>query len=335
MAARDFYEVLGIARDADEEEIQRAYRVLVRRYHPDVNRQPGAEARLKEITEAYRVLSDPELRARYDRFGPRFREVPQDAEPTGSPFGGGRGGAGRVRVDTGPFGGRGLGDPGFRGAGFPRADYIGSGYSRPFGGFGFDDLFSGLFGGWRGYGRPWVPGADREAEVELTVEEAYTGVRRRLRIATRSGPREYEVPIPAGVTDGQRLRFTGHGTPGTGGAPAGDLNVVVRLAPHRVYRVEGRDVTVEVPVAAWEAALGASVPVPTPAGTPHVDVPPGSSSGLRLRLQGRGLPNPRGVRGDLYAEIRIVMPAALTADEQELFEQLAERSPFEPRAGAR
>jgi curved DNA-binding protein len=322
--ARSYYDVLGVPRDADLEEIQRAYRRLVRRYHPDVNPHPEAEGRLKEVTEAYEVLSDPVQRARYDRYGPRFREVPPEPEV---PFG-----AGRVYPDAGPFGGRRLGDPGYRGTRFPRADFIGSGR---LGDTGFEDLFGGLFGGWRDYGRHWTPGVDREATVELTVEEAYTGVRRRLQVVTRGGTLEYEVPIPPGVTHGQLIRFTGQGARGTGGAPAGDLNVVVRLAPHPVYRVDGRDLTVEVPVAPWEAALGARVSVPTPAGPTEAELPPGSSSGRRLCLRDRGLPNPRGNPGDLHVEITIVVPETLTSDEQELFELLAQRSRFEPRTGAR
>jgi curved DNA-binding protein len=241
MASRDYYEVLGVARAAGQEEIQRAYRTLARRYHPDINKEPGAEDRFKEVNEAYEVLSDPEQRARYDRFGPSFRQVPPDYDPrAGAPFGGARRGGQRVYVNTGPFGGG--GDSDFGATGFGDVD--------------LDDLFGGFFRGGAGSGR--VPGADSEAEIELSVEDAYAGGRRRITLDTASGPRSYEVTIPAGVTDGQRIRLAGQGRAGGGGGPAGDLYLVVHLAPHPRYRVHGRDLTVEVPVAPWEAALGGS-----------------------------------------------------------------------------
>jgi curved DNA-binding protein len=324
MATRDFYEVLGVARTASQEEIQRAYRTLARRYHPDVNTEPGSEDRFKEITEAYEVLSDPEQRARYDRFGPTYRQVPPDYDPrTGTPFGTGPGGGQRVYVNTGPLGGgfeTDFGVPGFGGAPFGDMDFM-----------DFADLLGGFFRGGRGTAR--VPGADREAEIELSVEDAYFGGRRRIALNTAAGPRSYDVTIPAGVTAGQRIRLAGQGGQRAGGAPAGDLYLVVRLAPHPLYRVNGRDLTVELPVAPWEAALGGSIRVPTPAGFARVDLPAGSSSGRRLRLRGRGLPHPRGPAGDLYAEVKIVIPARPSARERELFERLAAESRFDPRAG--
>ena len=309
---RDYYQVLGVDRGASAEEIQRAYRKLARQYHPDVNKDPGAEERFKEIGEAYDVLSDPKSRERYDRFGSAWRQVPEGFDPAaaGSPFGGGS----RVWVNAG--------DPG-------------SGFS----GFGsdvdLDDLFSGLFGrGGRagGSGRGPMPGADTEAEIELSVEDAYTGGRRRITLATASGSRSYEVTIPAGVTDGQRIRLAGQGGQGSGGGVRGDLYLMVRLAPHPRFRVDGRDLTVELPVSPWEAALGGTVPVETPAGRVQVTVPAGSSTGRKLRLRGRGLPNPRGTAGDLYAEVRVMVPPQLTPTERRLFEQLAEESRFDPRS---
>jgi curved DNA-binding protein len=312
--ARDYYGVLGLDRGASTEEIQRAYRKLARKYHPDVNKDPGAEERFKEIGEAYQVLSDPKSRQRYDRFGPSWRQVPEDfdAATAGSPFGGGFGsrtGGSRVWVDTGP------------------------GQSD----LDFDDLLGQLFGsGGRGggFGRGAVPGADTEAELELSIEEAYAGGRRRIALAGDGGSRSYEVTIPAGVTEGQRIRLAGQGGQGIGGGPPGDLYLVVRLLPHPRYRVNGRDLTVELPMSPWEAALGATVPVETPAGTAQVNVPAGSSSGRKLRLRGRGLPNPRGAAGDLYAEVRVMVPPDLSRAERKLFEQLAEKSTFDPRAAA-
>lgn len=334
MASRDYYEVLGVARTASQEEIQRAYRTLARRFHPDVNKDPGAEDRFKEITEAYQVLSESEERKRYDRFGPAFRQVPPDDERArgGSPFGAGHGTGRRVYVNTGPFGGAGFGGTDFGSMGFGGTGEAGFGEAG-FGGVDLDDLLGGLFqrGGSGGRGGR-VPGADTEAEIELSVEDAYIGGRRRISLDMPSGPRSYEVNIPAGVTDGQRIRLAGQGAAGSGGGPRGDLFLLVRLAPHPLFRVEGRDITVEVPVAPWEAVLGASIPVPTPAGPAQVELPPGSSSGRRLRLRGRGLPSPRGGPGDLYAEIKIVVPAKPTPAEQALFTQLAAESQFDPRA---
>ncbi|MCZ4602232.1 J domain-containing protein [Streptomyces sp. Lzd4kr] len=308
--ARDFYEVLGVTRTADRDEIQRAYRTLARKYHPDVNKDPQAEERFKEINEAFSVLSDPEQRARYDRFGEDFRKIPEDWEErvsagagAGSGFWGTTGGGPRVRYSTTGFGGEGV---------------------------DVEDLFGSLFGG---AGRMRVPGADQEAELPLTVEEAYRGGRRTVTLAGPAGQRSYQVDVPPGTTDGQRIRLAGEGGRGSGDeAPAGDLYLRVRIKPHPEFRLEGRDVHVRLPVTPWEAALGATVPVPTPSGaTAKVTVPAGSSSGRRLRLRGEGMPGPRGVNGDLYAELRIMVPPRLSDRERELLEELAAVSSFDPR----
>jgi curved DNA-binding protein len=177
-----------------------------------------------------------------------------------------------------------------------------------------------------------VPGADQEAELPLTVEEAYRGGRRSVTLGG-AGQRTFEVNIPAGVTDGQRIRLAGQGgRGGGGGGRPGDLYFIVRILPHPVYRVQGRDLYVELRLAPWEAALGTSVALDTPGGEAKVKVPHGTSSGRRLRLRGRGLPNPRGKPGDLYAEARIMVPAKLSRTERELFEQLAAASDFDPRS---
>jgi len=303
---RDFYEVLGLRREATPDEIQRAYRRLARTYHPDINKNPEAEDRFKEISEAYDVLSDPDLRKRYDAFGHDYHRVPEDVDP--ETWAGARSGR------TGQRAGRG---------------------ERVWfdeGGIDFEDLFDGMFGA-RGR-RRWgpIPGADQEVELELSLEEAYTGVHRWLTISALEGTRSVEVTVPPGVTDGQRIRLVGQGGEGTGGAAAGDLYLVVRIAPHPRYRVEGRDIHVELPLAPWEAALGATVAVDTPGGEAKVRVPGGTSSGRRLRLRGRGLPSPRGRNGDLYAEVRVMLPSQLTEEERHLFEQLAATSTFDPRS---
>ena len=302
---RDFYEVLGLRPDATSDEVQRAYRKLARTYHPDINKDPGAEERFKEVSEAYDVLSDPELRKRYDAFGHDFRRVPEgvDAETWA------RAGTARTGARTGA-GERGWFDED---------------------GIDFDDLFGGMFGS--GGRRRWgtTPGADQEFELELSVEDAYNGVHRWLTIAGPEGTRSVEVTIPPGVIDGQRIRLADQGGRGIGGGVAGDLYLVVRIAPHPRYRVEGRDIHVQLPLTPWEAALGARVAVDTPGGEAKVRVPPGTSSGRRLRLRGRGMPGPPGRKGDLYAEVRIVLPSRLTDEERRLFEQLAATSTFDPR----
>ncbi|MGN2638253.1 DnaJ C-terminal domain-containing protein [Nocardia takedensis] len=300
--ARDYYQVLGVSRDADKDQIQQAYRKLARRYHPDVNADPAAEDRFKEVSEAYEALSDPETKTRYDRFGADFRRVPQDYdEPVGARgggFGAGAGGFGRgARV------------------------HVGRGFD---GDVDFGDIFGDIFGG-GGYGP--IPGADQEAVLELSVEEAFRGGRRKLRL----GERSYEVDIPAGVIDGQRIRLSGQGGRGSGDAPAGDLYLVVRIEPHPRFRLVGRDIYLDLPVSPWEAVLGASVAVPTPSGEAKVKVTPGSSTGRKLRLRGAGMPNPRGADGDLYAEVKVMVPVTPTARERELFEQLAAASTFDPR----
>jgi curved DNA-binding protein len=312
---RDFYDTLGVPKTASQKDIQRAYRELARTLHPDVNKSPDAEERFKDVSEAYSVLSDPEQRKRYDAFGADFRRVPEDVDPETWA----RAGAGRARTGAGA---RGFG-----------------------GGFGgdvdFEDIFGDIFGGragggarsgrggWGGWGP--IPGADQEAQIELSVEEAYHGTRRSLTVSGPEGTRTVEVTIPPGVTDGQRIRLAGQGGRGGDGGPAGDLYLVVSIRPDSRYRVEGRDIYVRLPLAPWEAALGTTVALETPGGETKVKVPPGTSSGRRLRLRGRGLPNPRGPAGDLFAEVQVMVPPKLSDEERRLLEQLAAVSDFDPR----
>lgn len=305
--ARDHYESLGVPRGASTDEIQQAYRKLARKYHPDVNKDPTAEDTFKEMNEAYQVLSDPDTRKRYDRFGADFRRVPEDYDE-------------RTRTNSSRYGGGGNSGGGYdRGS---RRVHFGSGGD---GGVDLDDLFGQMFGGGGGYGP--IPGADQEAELALTVEEAYRGGTRTLGLDGR----QYDVDIPAGVVDGQRIRLAGQGGRSNGGAPPGDLYLVVRIEPHSRFRVQGRDIHVDLPVSPWEAVLGATVAVPTPGGEAKVKVAPGSSTGRKLRLRGEGMPNPRGTNGNLYAEIKVMVPSKPTARERALFEQLAAESNFDPR----
>ncbi|HEX3801974.1 MAG TPA: DnaJ C-terminal domain-containing protein [Solirubrobacteraceae bacterium] len=301
VASEDYYEALGVPRDASAEDIRRAHRALARRYHPDINKAPGAEDRFKEISEAYEVLRDPEKRARYDRFGAGGRPGPAGA-----------------------------GDGGF--GGFGGGEDFG-GVSFDVGGGNFSDLFDQMFsrrGAQRG--SPFesfsMRGSDLEVVLELGLTEAATGGKRWLSIDRRS----VEVDIPRGVRDGQLIRISGQGAPGTGGGPPGDLILRIRIRPHPNFRVVGDDLYTDLPVAPWEAALGGEVPVPTLDGTARVKVPAGSSCGRRLRLRGQGLPgNAQAPPGDLYAVVTIQVPKRLTKRQRELFQQLANDSKFDPR----
>jgi curved DNA-binding protein len=307
---QDYYETLEVPRTASAEDIRRAYRRLARKYHPDVNKEPDAEDRFKQISEAYEVLRDEEKRARYDRLGASWK-AGQDvsgASGFGDGFRGGDG-FGDVRVD--------------------------------FGGGDFSDFFEGLFGqrgrtrtsgasGFGGFDGFSMRGGNQEAVLELTLEEAASGGKRRISLGDG---RDFEVEIPPGVRDGQRIRLAGQGGAGPGGGPSGDLFLRVRLKPHSRFRVEGRDLYVDLPVAPWEAALGAEVPVPTLSGSVRLKVPHGSSTGRRLRLRGQGLPSPEGSAGDLYAVLAVHVPKRLTKKERELFEELASVSHFDPRKG--
>jgi curved DNA-binding protein len=350
VAARDFYEVLGVPRTASADEIQRAYRKLARTYHPDVNKDPGAEERFKEVSEAYDVLSDPETRRRYDQFGPQFRQVPEGMDPdmwAAAQRGGAQRGAGQRGAGQRGAGQRGAGQRqgaragqspggGWTTVGGDDSDVFVSGFGD-MGDLDIDDLLGGFFGGrgragGRSRSRGPIPGADQEAQIELTVEEAYTGGRRRVTLTGPDGARSYEVNIPPGVTEGQRIRLPGQGGSGQGErARPGDLYLIVHILPHPRYRLDGRNIYVDLPVTPWEAALGAEVPIEIPGGTAKVKVPPGSSSGRRLRLRGRGMPNPNGKPGDLYAEVKIMVPPRPSKRERELFEELARVSDFDPR----
>jgi curved DNA-binding protein len=288
----DYYEVLGVPRDADQDTIRRAYRKLARKYHPDLNSDSEAEERFKELGEAYEVLSDADKRERYDRLGARWRETAREApDESFEEF----------------FAHQGFGD----------------GTRVEFG----DDLFEALFGARAG--RPTGPlrGHDREALLELSLEDALTGGRRRL---TLDG-REVTANFPAGVRDGQLIRLAGQGGEGRDGGPPGDLFLRIALKAHPRFRRRGdHDLDVDLPITPSEAALGATVAVETPTGTARVRVPAGSSSGRRLRLRGRGLPK-RGGHGDLHAVVKIVVPKELSDRERELYEQLAEISGPDPR----
>jgi DnaJ-class molecular chaperone len=313
---RDLYAVLGVARDADADTIRKAYRKLARRHHPDVN--PGdkaAEERFKEISEAYDVLSDAEKRRNYDEFGEISLQGGFDAE--------------QARRAREAFGARFGGDPSRGASGFEFTS------GEPFEFGDLDDLLGRFgFGGAR---RAGMRGADVEATLELDFLEAAKGGEKRLALQLvgedgRPRSETLSVRIPPGVADGGRIRLRGKGAPGRGGAPAGDLWARVRVRPHPVFRREGRDVYVDVPVTVAEAVRGAKIEVPTLDGRATVTVPPGSDSGRKLRLRGKGIPDPAGgPPGDLYVVIQIRVPKALDPDGLAHVDALAKAGPEDPR----
>jgi curved DNA-binding protein len=295
---KDYYKVMGVGREAPAEEIKRAYRRLARKYHPDVSKEADAEARFKELGEAYEVLRDPEKRAAYDSLGTR-RQGEEFRPPPGWEF------------DVGGVGG---------GAG-PHSDF-------------FENLFGGL--GARGTFRS--RGFDTAAEVELTLEEAFRGTERRLSVQRlgadgegrpRPFTQELNVRIPPGATDGQQIRVAAQGQAGTGGAPPGDLFLMVRLLAHRWFRVDGRNVWLDLPITPWEAALGETVRVPTLGGRVDLKIPKGSQTDRQLRLKGRGLPG--HPPGDQFVVLKIVTPAATTSDDEALYRKMAGTMQLNPR----
>ena len=333
---RDYYEVLGVPKTATEDEIKKAYRKLARKHHPDVN--PGdksAEEKFKELNEAYEVLSDPDKRKRYDQLGQNWKAGQDFTPPPGWE---------NVRVDYGDFGG------GFGGGG---------------GSADFSDFFESLFGGRRGAQAGARRGAgfsrrgqDVEAEISITLEEAHRGATRSITLQmtetcpdcrgtgvkdaktcpTCRGagvvrhPKSLDVTIPAGVREGSVIRLAGQGEPGSNGAGAGDLFLRVRIEPHPLFTIVGTDdIQIELPVAPWEAALGAKISVPTLDRSVELTIPPGTQAGRRLRLRGQGLNKRGGGRGDQYVKIKIVIPPKLTDQEKELFEKLAAVSKFNAR----
>ncbi len=310
MKYKDYYNILGIERGASQDDIRKAYRRLARKYHPDVSKEDDAEARFKEINEANEVLKDPQKRSTYDALGNQWNPG-QDFRP--------------------PPGG-----PGFRQEfRFDGAD-----------GGQFSDFFSSLFGGMGGFGeqaggfhsRRSSRGQNQTAKIRISLEDAYQGASRRLhvdlpqpdangRMTTR--PRTLNVRIPAGVGNGQKIRLAGQGQPGAMGGAKGDLLLEVELEPHPLYQVDGKDLTLNLPITPWEAALGASVAVPTLGGKVNLKIPPGSRSGAKLRLKGRGLPGTPA--GDEFVVLQIHTPPADSDQAKAFYQRMAEEMTFDPR----
>lgn len=302
MASKDFYQILGINRTASDKDIKQAYRKLARKYHPDVN--PGdksAEAKFKDINNAHEVLSDPEKRKKYDKFGDKWQYADQFTSAQGNPFGGASG---------------------FRNAGGDNSSYQYVDMSD-MGDLG--ELLKGFTGGFGGRGRTSRPrqGRDIDASTEISLEEAYNGTTRLIQ--DTSGHR-IEVKIPAGVKNGQRIKVAGKGEPGMSGGPSGDLYLTVSLLEHPVFHLIGNDIHVEVPVPLVDAILGSEASVPTPKGKNlALKIPAETQNGKVFRLAGQGMPEiGKDARGDLFAKVKIILPENLTEREKELFKQLKE-----------
>ena len=306
MKYKDYYEILGVKRGAGADEIKKAYRKLAQKYHPDVTKDPGGEEKFKEVGEAYETLKDPEKRAAYDQLG-SYRPGEDFRPPPGwdSQFG-----------DTGYS--------------FEDVDLA--------------DLFAGLGGGRRRGGGQGaqirMPGQDYEVAARVSLEEAYRGTEVELNLAVpefddqgrvRRVSRTFKVRIPKGATDGQRLRLAGKGGKGLNGGRDGDLYLNIALHPHPLFRVTGHDLYLDLPLAPWEAVLGAAVEVPTLGGPVQLKIPPNTRAGQQLRLSKRGLPRPGGGEGDLYAIVQIVVPTTVSDRERELLGELAASSAFNPR----
>jgi curved DNA-binding protein len=294
MQFKDYYETLGVARGADAEEVKRAYRKLARKYHPDVSKEKNAEAKFKEVQEAYEVLKDAEKRAAYDQLGRNYRSGQQFRPPPDWEQRFGQAGGAHRFSDLN----------------------------------GFSDFFSSLFGNAAGAAGPAGAGGHAQPEgeaghIEVSVEEAFAGTRRRVSINDNGRARLVDVQIPPGVTDGQALRIGG-------AAGRGALILRVKLRSHPLFVLNGKDVQVDLPLAPWEAALGAKVAVPTLGGTVELTIPAGAQTGQKLRLRGRGFPGMPA--GDQFVNIKLMTPSADTPEAKEAYERMKRDFDFNPRA---
>ncbi len=311
MEYRDYYHILGIERNATQEQIKQSYRKLARKYHPDVNKDPDAEKKFKEIGEAYEVLKDPEKRAAYDQFGANWKNG-QDFEPP-------------PNWDTGFE---------FGGTGYTGADPT-----------GFSDFFESLFGRNQFRSSTYrtthyqIKGEDQHAKIELDIADAFHGAKKTLSLSRsvidktghiRTVPHTLHVVIPKGITEGQHIRLEGQGLPGFNNGPAGDLFLEIVFRKHPFFRAIKRDIHVTLPVTPWEVSLGASVMIPTMGGKVQLKIPAGSQGGTKLRLKGKGLSS-KTKKGDQIVSLRIVVPEAKTNRQKELYKTMAKLMPVNPR----
>jgi curved DNA-binding protein len=308
MKFKDYYQILGVPRDASQDDIKRAYRRLARKFHPDVSKEKDAEARFKEVGEAYEVLKDPQKRGPYDRFATEWKAGQDFRPPPDWDFG---------------------------------SDFTGAG---PTSAFHFSDFFESLFGRPSAgqAARHGIRGEDQYAKIQISLEDAYRGATRTVsfsvpevdrdgRIAAKV--RTLEIKIPQGVTEGQRIRLSGQGASGMARGPKGDFYLEVVFEPHPIFRAEGRNLYMDLPVTPWEAALGRTVPVPTLGGEVQLKVPSGSQSGSRLRLKGRGLPG--APPGDQFVTLQLVTPPAESAAARAFYERMEREMPMDARARLR
>lgn len=309
MKFTDYYKVLGVDRDATAGEIKSAYRKLARKYHPDLNKDVDSEDKFKEVGEAYEVLKDTEKRAAYDQLGSQWKQG-QDFRPP---------------PDW---------DNGFE---FSQgSDDDAAAYSDF-----FESIFGRRQGGYRSQKSGYqMRGQDHHARILINIEDAYTGAKRDITFHTPqldengrvvNKEKNLRVTIPRGIQEGRHIRLAGQGMPGSGGAKAGDLYLQIGFNPHKLYKVDGRDVYLELPVAPWEAALGAKLKLPTPAGAVNLNIPEGSQSGRKMRLKGRGIP--ASTPGDMFVTLRIVLPQVKTDADREIYRQMQSKLDFNPRAG--
>jgi curved DNA-binding protein len=317
---KDYYESLGVSRTASDAEIKKAFRKLAREYHPDVAKdKKKAEEKFKEINEAYEVLGDAAKRKRYDELGPNWKQGSEFQAPPGwGNFGGGRNfRSGNARGEEFEFSGTGFSDF----------------FEQLFGARGRGAGFRGRdAGGAAGYEEEYAErGRDIEGDIMVTLEEVTRGSVRSVTVRHNARAETYQVKIPAGVTEGQKLRVAGRGEAGAGGGEAGDLFLRVRLAKHPDFEVDDHNLIYEAEVAPWEAVLGASIFVPTLDGQVNIKIPPATQNGQKLRVRGRGLPQRGGGNGDLIVVARIEVPKTISDAERKLWEQLAKESKFNPR----
>ena len=310
MRYKDYYKIMGVSRDASQDDIKKAYRRLARRYHPDVSKEADAEERFKDLGEAYAVLKDPEKRSAYDGLGENW-QAGQEFRPPPQ---------------------------------WDRASHFDSRGFESAGAGAFSDFFESLFGGGMGHGFDGMRqqfdarGQDQHARVMIDLEDAYRGATRTITLQTpavdpsghvSTRTQRLNVKIPKGVRRGQRIRLSGQGSPGIGSGASGDLYLDVDFNPHPLYRVDGKDVYLDVPLTPWEAALGANIDIPTPDGRVDLRIPAGTNNGKQLRLKGRGIPgNPPG---DFYVVAKLTLPPASSDDAKDLYRKMRDEMPYSPR----